>query len=80
MIVTGAGENGIGVIRSIKPLDREERRSLLVPLIVSDSGTPPCSATVTFTVHVSDINDNPLASATKNIQVNLLQVSISFNY
>ncbi|XP_069027599.1 protocadherin alpha-8-like [Embiotoca jacksoni] len=41
------------------PLDRETRAEYKVIIVATDEGTPPLSSTNIFTVHVSDVNDNP---------------------
>ncbi|XP_069195696.1 putative neural-cadherin 2 [Procambarus clarkii] len=64
---------GVGVVWTRMGLDREERRSLLVPLVVADAGWPPLSATATLTVHVGDLNDNPMTPAAKTVTVHTLQ-------
>ncbi|KAG7160255.1 Neural-cadherin-like 14 [Homarus americanus] len=64
---------GVGVVWARAGLDREERRALLVPLVVGDAGWPPLSATVTLTVHVADLNDNPMTPAAKTVTVHTLQ-------
>ncbi|XP_045584423.2 putative neural-cadherin 2 isoform X2 [Procambarus clarkii] len=64
---------GMGVVSTMTMLDREERRALLVPLVVGDNGSPPLSTTVTLTLHVADLNDNPMAPATKTITVHTIQ-------
>ncbi|XP_071515917.1 putative neural-cadherin 2 isoform X1 [Panulirus ornatus] len=69
----GDGGRGEGVVWTRTALDREERRSLLVPLVVADAGRPPLSATVTLTLHVADLNDNPMTSAAKTVTVHTLQ-------
>ena len=66
---------GKGIVRTLMPLDREERSQILVPLIVSDAGTPSMTATATLTLNVADVNDNLMFPATKHIQVHTLQVS-----
>ncbi|XP_032885721.1 protocadherin beta-7-like isoform X8 [Amblyraja radiata] len=40
-------------------LDRENTSSYDIPIVCSDSGSPPLSSRKTITVEVSDINDNP---------------------
>lgn len=60
------------------PLDREERRALLVPLVVGDAASPALSATVTLTLHVADLNDNPMAPAAKTIVVHTVKVRVVF--
>nr|XP_045618159.1 putative neural-cadherin 2 [Procambarus clarkii] len=64
---------GVGVVWARAGLDREERRSLLVPLVVADAGWPPLTATATLTVHVGDLNDNPMTPAAKTVTVHTLQ-------
>ncbi|KAL3880062.1 hypothetical protein ACJMK2_032333 [Sinanodonta woodiana] len=48
--------DGLVVTRAV--IDREKNPSFLVPIIVSDMGSPKMSSTLTFTVIVRDINDN----------------------
>ncbi|XP_045113360.1 putative neural-cadherin 2 isoform X2 [Portunus trituberculatus] len=64
---------GVGVVSTRVPLDREQRRVLLVPLVVTDAGSPPLSATVTLTLHVADLNDNPMLPATKTVAAFTIQ-------
>ncbi|XP_071534605.1 putative neural-cadherin 2 isoform X2 [Panulirus ornatus] len=64
---------GVGVVSTTVALDREERRALLVPLVVGDDGSPPLSTTVTLTLHVADLNDNPMAPAAKVITLHTVQ-------
>ncbi|KAK3610123.1 hypothetical protein CHS0354_039903 [Potamilus streckersoni] len=47
-----------GLVLTRAVIDREINPSFLVPIIVSDSGSPRMSSTLTFTVIVRDINDN----------------------
>ena len=75
--VCGAGGDdgrGVGVVWTRAALDREERPALLVPLVVGDAGWPSLTATVTLTLHVADLNDNPMAPAAKTVTVHTLQV------
>ncbi|XP_050723500.1 putative neural-cadherin 2 isoform X2 [Eriocheir sinensis] len=69
----GDDGRGVGVVWTRAALDREERPALLVPLVVGDAGWPSLSATVTLTLHVADINDNPMAPAAKTVTVHTLQ-------
>nr|XP_053635865.1 putative neural-cadherin 2 isoform X3 [Cherax quadricarinatus] len=64
---------GVGVVWTRAALDREERRVVLVPLVVGDAGSPPLSTTVTLTVHVADLNDNPMAPAAKTTTVHTVR-------
>ena len=65
---------GLGIIRTKISLDREDRKALLVPLIVKDSGSPPMSATNTLTIIVGDVNDNNMKSASKLVYVYSVKV------
>lgn len=58
------------------PLDREQRRELLVPLVVTDSGSPPLTATITLTLHVADVNDNPMWPAAKIVNARTIKVGL----
>ncbi|XP_042883447.1 putative neural-cadherin 2 isoform X2 [Penaeus japonicus] len=68
---------GVGIVSTRMPLDREERRALLVPLVVGDAASPALSATVTLTLHVADLNDNPMAPAAKTIVVHTVKPQTS---
>ncbi|CAL1538769.1 unnamed protein product, partial [Lymnaea stagnalis] len=48
-----------GVIKSMKTLDREEVPSYELVVQAKDKGAPPLSSTVTVTLLLNDINDNP---------------------
>ncbi|XP_045130452.1 putative neural-cadherin 2 isoform X1 [Portunus trituberculatus] len=69
----GDDGRGVGVVWTRVALDREERPALLVPLVVGDAGWPSLTATVTLTLHVADVNDNPMAPAAKNVTVHTMQ-------
>ncbi|XP_045129934.1 putative neural-cadherin 2 isoform X2 [Portunus trituberculatus] len=69
----GDDGRGVGVVWTRAALDREERPSLLVPLVVGDAGWPSLTATVTLTLHVADVNDNPMAPAAKTVTVHTMQ-------
>nr|XP_053637261.1 putative neural-cadherin 2 [Cherax quadricarinatus] len=64
---------GVGVVWARAGLDREERRTILVPLVVGDAGRPSLSATVTLSLQVADVNDNPMSPASKTVTVHTLQ-------
>ncbi|KAG7158560.1 Neural-cadherin-like 24, partial [Homarus americanus] len=71
-IVSGGDDGrGVGVVRTRAALNRKERRALLVPLVVSDAGA--LSASLTLTLHVADLNDNPMTSGAKTVTVRHLQ-------
>lgn len=50
---------GSGLIQVRKPLDRETTNKYLLEVTIADHGTPSLSATVTATVTLGDVNDNP---------------------
>uniref|UniRef100_A0A8C9WMA7 Protocadherin-16 n=1 Tax=Scleropages formosus TaxID=113540 RepID=A0A8C9WMA7_SCLFO len=52
-------DNIIYLICVDKILDREERDSYELRVMATDSGTPPLRAESSFTIQVTDINDNP---------------------
>ncbi|XP_051882334.1 protocadherin-16 [Pristis pectinata] len=52
-------DNIIYLICVDQMLDREEKDSYRLSVTATDSGTPPLRAESTFTIHVTDINDNP---------------------
>ncbi|RXG70829.1 putative neural-cadherin 2 [Armadillidium vulgare] len=64
---------GIGTIKSLVSLDREYSSIIPIPLLVSDSGFPPQTTTLTIEAIVADVNDNPMEAAQKHITVYALQ-------
>ena len=79
-ITDGLDGHGLGIVKTKVSMDREERRMLLIPLLVSDSGSPVASATVTLTLSVIDVNDNPMKPAKKTVHVNTIQVKFLLLY
>ncbi|RWS06307.1 Pt1-cadherin-like protein [Dinothrombium tinctorium] len=61
--------NGIGVVRAKNTFDREIQKEYYIPIIISDSGFPPMSATNTLTVIIGDRNDNRMRAGSKRILV-----------
>ncbi|KAG9342808.1 hypothetical protein JZ751_015680, partial [Albula glossodonta] len=51
--------NGSAVVTALRTFDREEQREYLLPILMTDSGTPPMSSTSTLTVTIGDRNDHP---------------------
>ncbi|KAM9226369.1 uncharacterized protein RG961_006837 [Leptosomus discolor] len=43
---------------TVSALDREETAQYILTVIAADAGTPPLTTTQTFTVDISDVNDN----------------------
>lgn len=66
----------MGVVSTRVPLDREQHRALLVPLVVGDAGSPPLTATVTLTLHVADLNDNLMWPAAKTVTALTIKVCV----
>ncbi|XP_067889067.1 protocadherin-16-like [Heterodontus francisci] len=52
-------DNIIYLICVDQVLDREEQDTYQLSVTATDSGTPPLRAESTFTIHVTDVNDNP---------------------
>ncbi|XP_059164307.1 protocadherin-11 X-linked-like isoform X2 [Physella acuta] len=48
-----------GVIKAVMTLDREETPTYELVVVAKDRGIPPISSSVTVTVVLTDINDNP---------------------
>ncbi|XP_069191341.1 LOW QUALITY PROTEIN: putative neural-cadherin 2 [Procambarus clarkii] len=58
---------GVAVVTSLRPLDREKAAARPLPLRVADAGG--LAATVTVTITVADVNDNPMRPAVKTVVV-----------
>ena len=52
-------EGGVGVLRNVQPLDHERAASYDLSVLVSDQGYPVQSTTVTVSLQISDVNDEP---------------------
>ncbi|KAM8902406.1 protocadherin Fat 3-like isoform 4-T6 [Spinachia spinachia] len=76
-----------GIIKVIKPLDRETVPRYSLTIRALDSGIPPMSSTVMVNLEVSDINDNPptfypanlttVIQENKPIGTSILQLSVN---
>ncbi|XP_049790107.1 neural-cadherin-like [Schistocerca nitens] len=66
---SGANSNGSAVISSLSSFDREMQKIYLIPILITDSGSPAMSATSTLTVIIGDENDNYMAPGYKEILV-----------
>ena len=49
--------------------DREERKSYIIPISITDSGIPPMTGTSMLTVIIGDVNDNPMSDGESSIFV-----------
>lgn len=58
-----------GVVSSKAVFDREEQKFYYMPIVMSDSGTPPATGTNTLTIEIGDINDNEHRPGHKDILV-----------
>ena len=68
------------MIKTLVSLDREKWKEIRIPLLVADGGTPAQSATVTLTLQVADLNDNPMKEGRKRVLVNNIQVRLGSKY
>lgn len=53
--------NGSAMITALRTFDREQQKEYLLPILMTDSGSPPMSSTSTLTVIIGDKNDHPHA-------------------
>lgn len=51
--------NGSAMITALRTFDREQQKEYLLPILMTDSGSPPMSSTSTLTVVIGDKNDHP---------------------
>ncbi|KAK8405263.1 hypothetical protein O3P69_001675 [Scylla paramamosain] len=61
---------GVAVVTSLRPLDREESVTRLLPLVLGDARRLTTTATITLTV--ADVNDNPMRPGHKTVSVTRL--------
>ncbi|NXY89018.1 CADN protein, partial [Alcedo cyanopectus] len=54
--------NGSASLTALRSFDRELHKVFYLPILITDSGTPPMSSTSTLTVSVGDQNDHPHAA------------------
>uniref|UniRef100_A0A8C9TCT0 FAT atypical cadherin 2 n=1 Tax=Scleropages formosus TaxID=113540 RepID=A0A8C9TCT0_SCLFO len=60
-----------GAIRTLAPLDREQKSEHIVEVTVSDNGSPPLQSTASVVIQVLDVNDNSPQFGHKLFQVKL---------
>ncbi|KAK4293600.1 hypothetical protein Pmani_033725 [Petrolisthes manimaculis] len=70
---SGDAGRGSGMVWTKGPLDREERRALLVPIVAWDAAPAPRTASLTLTLHVADQDDNTISPGAKRVTVRLAQ-------
>ncbi|CAM5089054.1 unnamed protein product [Eretmochelys imbricata] len=51
--------NGSALLTALHTFDREVHKVFYLPILITDSGTPPMSSTNTLTVNIGDRNDHP---------------------
>ncbi|XP_069477477.1 neural-cadherin-like [Ambystoma mexicanum] len=51
--------NGSAALIALRTFDREEHKAFFLPIVITDSGSPPMSSTNTLTVTIGDRNDHP---------------------
>lgn len=61
--------NGSAAITALRTFDRERQKEYLLPILMTDSGSPPMSSTSTLTVIIGDKNDHPHAAGHTNFIV-----------
>lgn len=75
--------NGSASLTALRRFDRERHSEFHLPLIMSDSGDPPMTATNTLTITIGDQNDNTHQAGEKDVYVHSrkgeLLVSPHFN-
>lgn len=54
--------NGSAALTALRTFDRERQKRYRLPILLSDSGSPPASSTSTLTVVIGDRNDHPHAA------------------
>ncbi|CAL8374879.1 unnamed protein product [Arctogadus glacialis] len=59
--------NGSGTLTALRSFDRERQREFNLPVIMSDSGRPPITATSTLTITIGDQNDNAHQAGEKDV-------------
>ncbi|KAJ3596028.1 hypothetical protein NHX12_002437, partial [Muraenolepis orangiensis] len=61
--------NGTATLTALRSFDRERQREFYLPVIMSDSGHPPMTATNTLTITIGDQNDNAHKAGEKDVFV-----------
>ncbi|XP_057692632.1 neural-cadherin-like isoform X2 [Corythoichthys intestinalis] len=61
--------NGSATLTALRRFDRERQSNFLLPVVMSDSGYPPMTATSTLTITIGDQNDNAHQAGEKDIYV-----------
>jgi len=56
-------------LNALVTFDREEQKMYMIPIAITDSGTPPMTGTSTLTVEIGDVNDNAMKEGHSSIFV-----------
>eukprot|EP00062_Callorhinchus_milii_P003975 gi/632942725/ref/XP_007886565.1/ PREDICTED: neural-cadherin-like [Callorhinchus milii] len=51
--------NGSAALTALRTFDREDQKAFYLPVVMTDSGTPPMTSTNTLTITIGDRNDHP---------------------
>ena len=62
--------NGTATLTALRAFDRERQKEFRIPVVMSDSGRPPRTATATLTVAIGDQNDHGHLAGDKKIFIN----------
>lgn len=62
--------NGTATLTALRMFDREQQKEFLIPVVMSDSGSPAKTITSTLTVTIGDQNDHPHMAGDKEIFIN----------
>ncbi|XP_034471954.1 putative neural-cadherin 2 [Drosophila innubila] len=65
----GDNGNGVAIISSLRPFDRELQKSFTIPIEIKDNGAPAMTGTSALTVTIGDVNDNKMQSGSKSVLV-----------
>lgn len=65
----GDNGNGVAIISSLRPFDRELQKSYAIPIEIKDNGAPAMTGTSTLTVTIGDVNDNKMQPGSKSVLV-----------
>ncbi|XP_078524924.1 neural-cadherin-like [Lissotriton helveticus] len=61
--------NNTATITALRLFDREKQKEFHLPIIITDSGSPPMTATNTLTITIGDENDTPHAAGHKDVYI-----------
>jgi len=56
-------------LNALVTFDREEQKMYMIPIAITDSGSPPMTGTSTLTVEIGDVNDNAMKEGHSSIFV-----------